>query len=463
MQAHLPAAFRKIVPAAPGVYIVGGCIRDWLLGRRPADYDIAVAGDPGRFASRTARALSGHTVYLAGAGHPLFRVVSSTFTVDVTRLDGVDIFQDLSRRDFTVNAMAYDTEHDRLIDPHGGQADLAEKKIRAVGETVFEADPLRLLRAFRLAATLNFDITPATLAAITAAATRIGSAAAERIREELRRLFTADSAAEQLAGMKKTGLMFTVFPELAAARRCPQPPAHSLDVLGHILETIRRLDTLLGGRHRSLNLPEGLPENIVEPPCHWLLKFAALYHDAGKPAVFHRGPDNRIRFSGHAGESVRMAEIAAKRLRFSNREAGYIHTVIKNHMRPMMLFTAHRKGTLTLRGIHRFFRAAGPLTPDILMHNIADTLAKHSDGNFNRSLIAFTMQLLTAYRTGYRPMEARPLLITGHDLIEEFGWTPSARFKSVLQHIRSAQTAGLIRTRQEALAAAKAFTCKKAP
>ena len=441
------------LPKLKGAYIVGGSIRDLLLGHPPSDYDLAVLGRPEDFAAAIAHRFPGRIVRLGRPGQWLFRIVSSPATIDISPVKGEGIEADLGRRDFTVNAMAYDLFRDTIIDPWGGRADLSRGVIRMVSEGVFVHDPVRLLRAFRLAGVLNFTIDPNTASRIRQDAFRIRTAAAERIRDELVRLFKTSDAFSHLSRMAANGLIFSIFPELSPMRGCPQNRRHEWDVFAHTLKAFSHLERLLD------SLEEFFPENIdrLESTLsiyrQALLKCAILFHDIEKPSVRTEDAYSRVHFYRHEKKSAETAEAIGRRLRFSNHDIGFLKTVILLHLRPLLLFQAHLDNRLTPRAVNRFFMAAEQLAPAVLLHAAADFRGKTTSPQ--KPFDAFARGLIHRYYADYHPKQDVPRLITGNDLIGEFGLTPSPKFQDILSTIEEARLSDRISTRQEALALVK--------
>lgn len=200
-----------IIPPNSGAHIVGGSARDLLLGLKPVDYDISVSGKPEEFAGNIARNIGGRLVILGKPGKMVSRVVTSTLIFDITAFRGTTIESDLKERDFTINAIAYDLSSGRIIDPLNGREDLAKKQVKRVSETVFRDDPVRLLRAYRMASSLGFTIEPGTCLLIQRDANLIQQTAGERVREELFKILTTPDSHRQLMEMSDSGLLFRFY------------------------------------------------------------------------------------------------------------------------------------------------------------------------------------------------------------------------------------------------------------
>ena len=438
------------LPKLNGAYIVGGSIRDLLLGHPPADYDLAVLGRPEAFAAEIASVISGRIVKLGSPGETLYRIVSPGMMVDISQAKGDCIETDLGQRDFTINAMAYDLSQDRVIDPFGGMADLSGKTIRMVSNRVFHNDPIRLLRAYRLAAVLDFGIDPETEQTVKRDASRIRETAPERIRYELIRLFGTPNAFSHVSRMMKNGLLFSIIPEFSDLNGCLQNTHHHLDVLSHTLEAFSHLEHMLNGIENVFpdhveRLKKTLPRDRYA-----LLKCAILLHDIEKPSVKTPDTEGRAHFYRHEKKGAETAEAICRRLRFSNHETAFLSTVILHHLRPLFLFQNHLKNRLTHRAITRFFMAAKDITPAVLLHAVADIRGKKGSGQ--RPFREFIKDLMDRYYSQFQPKQALPPLITGRDLIHRFGLTPSPQFKDILSRIQEARLSGRISTRKEALA-----------
>jgi poly(A) polymerase len=314
---------RRLRAAGHLAYFAGGCVRDLVRGVEPHDYDIATAATPDEVRQlfpRTIAVGAQFGVILVLEGDHQFEV--ATFRTDESYADGrrptgirfSSPVEDAQRRDFTINGLFYDPLTQEVIDHVGGRADLAARVIRCIGDARqrFTEDKLRLLRAVRFAANLEYAIAPATLAAIQEMAGQIHCVSAERIRDELIKTFTRPHAGRGLELLEATGLLREVLPEVAALRGVEQPPQFHPE--GDVFTHVRlMLD--------ALPADAGL-----------VLAFAVLLHDIGKPPTFTRGPD-RIRFHEHDRVGAEMTEKLLRRLRFSNEQIDQITICVRNHMR----------------------------------------------------------------------------------------------------------------------------------
>ena len=414
-------------------YLVGGCVRDVLLGRAPKDFDVATSAHPEAVLAlfRRAYGVGAHFgVVLAPLEVDGVDIVTevATFRCDGAYSDGRrpdevrytdDPRQDVLRRDFTINGMLLDVDRyaasGEVLDTVGGRADLDAHLIRAIGDPQrrFTEDKLRMLRAVRFAARFDFSIEPATMEAVRVLAPTIAQVSRERVRDELTRMLTEGNAAAAFRMLEASGLLQQVLPEIAAMRGVPQPPEWHPegDVWVH-----------------TLLLLEKLPAD-----CSPTLAWAALLHDVGKPPTFVRA--DRIRFNGHAEVGTRMAEAICRRLRFSNEDTEQILALVANHMR---FGDVQKMKESTLK---RFFRLRH-FDEHLALHKL-DCTSSH-----NR------LELYDYAKTRYEAApaeEVRPvLLVTGADLIAA-GYRPGPEFRAMLDTLEDAQLEGRIATRDEGM------------
>lgn len=417
-------------------YLAGGCVRDLVLGREPADYDVATNATPDVVLSMFERtfAVGAHFgVVLVAPRDENARFVTevATFRSDTAYSDGrhpdavrytARAEEDVLRRDFTINGLLLDPLRDlanpraAVIDHIGGLADLDAGIVRAIGrpELRFEEDRLRMLRAVRFAARFGFELEAATLAAIRAFAPRIHAVSRERIRDEITKLLTEGRTRRAFELLDSTGLLAEVLPEISRVKGVEQPPQFHPegDVWTHTLLVLDQL----------------------EPGCSSTLAWGALLHDAGKPATFRRAPD-RIRFDGHVEVGMAIAADICRRLRFSNDEAHQIVALVQHHMR---FADAPQMKSSTLK---RFFRLPG-FDEHLALHRM-DCMAAH------RRLENYEY-VLARWRSTPEE-EVRPArLLTGRDLIAA-GYKPGAQFREILQAVEDAQLEGAISSAAEAL------------
>jgi poly(A) polymerase len=455
-------------------YLVGGFVRDVLLERDTADIDFALAADALKTAPRIAKALGGKFIILDEASR-VGRVVAGQapsggrWQLDFAAFEG-SIEQDLGRRDFTIDAMAVDlSQLDQddisLLDPFNGQADLKNRVIRAVSDTIFSSDAARLLRAVRLAAELDFTIDRQTEALIKQDCRLIAGVAGERVREEWLRLLSVPDTGRFLPYLDELGLLTAIFPEMALAKGVEQPKEHFWDVFEHSLKTVVAVDFILhqggweyAGEEVLAAVPwsESLARHFAEPVSggstrRSLLKMAALLHDVSKPQTKALTEEGRMRFLGHAKKGAAVAREILERLRFSGKEVKLVELMINYHLRPGQM---SQQGLPTRRAIYRYFRDCEEAGIDILYLSLADHLATRGP-NLDLSGWREHTRLVDYVLTQHAEQEklvAPARLVTGHDLINIFNIKPGPRMGRLLEAVREAQASGELATREEALA-----------
>ncbi|MGD9368406.1 MAG: HD domain-containing protein [Desulfobacteraceae bacterium] len=441
-----------ILKDLPKAYLVGGSVRDMVRGDKPMDYDIVVPGDPEIFASIIAERLNKKAIKLGKDRFSVYRIVTDTLSIDVTAAKGDNIETDLMNRDFTINAMACDLSTGKIIDRMGSVNDLRTHTVRMVSPAVFEDDPVRLIRAFRMAVTLNFKIEPVTYHTISRQSGAIGQMAAERIWSELRLIMACPRSWSTLVGMAETNVLFSIIPEITALQTCGQNRHHGTDVFTHTLRAYQALENLLNHPDQAFTQPAVGFFHKMGIEMQILIKLAVLLHDIGKPASRSQDDHGNVHFYGHAGKSASLSRTICKRLRMSNHHQSWVEHIVRYHQRPLSLYLAQKKQVSRPKTVGRFFRQCGPLTPFILLHAVADNLGKEApNGHLNTDLIAFLKELLATY---YRKRlnEDRTPLINGHDIMDRFKLAPSPWIGKILKHIEELQIAGSLTNRDQAMA-----------
>ena len=416
-------------------FLVGGCVRDLLLSRKPADYDVTTDATPDevmRIFPDTYAVGAQFGVVLVPLPKSLVRkdennvVEVATFRSDIGYSDGrhpdrvvfsKDPRQDVERRDFTINGLLLDPLTNEVLDFVGGRKDLDAGIIRAIGdpERRFAEDKLRMLRAVRFAARFGSVIEPATFQAIRKLASQINQVSHERVRDELSKMLTEGRARQAFLLLDETGLLREVLPEIVAMKGVEQPPQFHPegDVFVH-----------------TLLLLDKLPH-----PCPVTLAWGALLHDVGKPATFRIAPD-RIRFDGHVDVGVKIAEDICRRLRFSNDDTEQILALVDNHMR-----FAHVQ-QMKESTFKRFVRMSR-FDEHLQLHRL-DCEASHG----NLASYNFTREKMASMP---REIMQPALLINGDDLIV-LGYKPGPQFKKILSAVEDGQLEGRLHGREEAIA-----------
>jgi poly(A) polymerase len=451
-------------------YLVGGFVRDVLLGRDTTDIDIAVDVDVSEIAPRIAELLQGKFVLLDEV-NKIGRIILKDWTIDVASFIG-KIEDDLARRDFTIDAMAVDLNQltavgspdVSLIDPYNGRLDLDLGIIRIVTNTAFKDDPLRLLRAERLASELGFIIERKTEAEISRSAHLIVGVPGERVREELLRLLNSSRSGHVFDDIDKLGLLTALIPELSPLKGVAQPEEHHWDVFEHSINTVSAVDFILhqgvwGYQNEDVlsMVPwtESLAQYFDQPVSSGstrrsLLKLAALLHDISKPQTKAFDENGRMRFLGHPEDGATLAESILGRLRFSTKEVKLVSSMVKYHLRPTQM---SQDNLPTGRAIYRYFRNVGEAGIDTLYLSLADHLATRGPGllmpqwEYHTQLVAYVLKEHFQQKKAALPAK----LVDGNDLINVFGMKPGTRIGELLEEIREAQASGELITREEAL------------
>jgi poly(A) polymerase len=454
----LVAAAGRGLEGGERAWIVGGAVRDAALGREVLDLDLAVAGDPGAAARAIAAELGEHAFELS-AEFGTWRVVSPSrgFQVDATALRGGGIEADLAERDFTIGAVAVPLSGAEPIDPFGGLADLERRILRAVGEGSFAADPLRLLRAARLAAELGLEIDPGTVALARAASARAADPAGERQLTELRQLLGGPDPLRGLALLDELELTAVVLPELEQLRGVEQGPNHHLDVHGHtlavlehMLEVERDLDRFAGPRAAEVAalLAEPLADEMTRATA---LRFGALFHDIGKPAT-RAERDGFVGFRGHDSEGADIVGRICARLRASRRLTQHLRGLTLHHLRLGFLIP---EAPLPPRRVHQYLRATEPVAVDVTLLTIADRLSARGAGPLARpemveAHLALARQMIEAALDWRREGPPAPLL-RGDELAAELEIEAGPELGQLLAELEAAQYAGEVGSRAEAV------------
>jgi poly(A) polymerase len=405
-------------------YLAGGCVRDMLLRKSPQDYDITTNAKPddiARIFPKTIPVGAQFGVMLVIIEGQPFEV--ATFRYDGPYLDGRrpaqvrygSLQEDIVRRDFTINGMVYDPIADRVIDKVGGQRDLENKLVRAIGSprARFEEDRLRMLRAVRFAASLGFAVESETFRAICDLASRIGQISWERIGDEITRILTEGGAKAGFELLDQTGLLKILLPEIDALKGVDQSPDYHPegDVFTHTLLTLGHLDS---------------PSET--------LAYGCLFHDVGKPLCIRREGE-RLTFYGHTEKGAEMAEQALKRLKRSRTTWERVSYLVRNHLR-------HTQAPkMRLSTLKRFLGEEG--IEELLELTRIDALSANGDLQYYR----FCQQKLAELKQ--EEIHPEPLL-RGRDLIA-MGFSPGPNFHDILKEIEEAQLAGELSSREQAI------------
>jgi putative nucleotidyltransferase with HDIG domain len=442
-------------------WIVGGAVRDALLGRPIVDVDVAVAGSPEDAARAMARAGRGPAFQLSeefGAWRALGGR-GDRWVADVSTLQGPTIDEDLARRDFAINAMAVPLHGPAaLVDPLGGAGDVEARTLRVL-PGAYEADALRPLRLVRLATELGFEPDPATAEATRAAAARVPEASPERIHAELRRTLIASGAVEGIRLADRVGVLAAVLPELTDLHGVEQSRYHHLDVFGHTVEVLERqieIETDPGavfGEELGPRIDAELRRPLAEDLDAWQgLRYAALLHDIAKPMTRGVLPDGRVTFMGHHAVGVEMIDAICARLRTSEKLRAFLGAVTRHHL--VLGFLVHQR-PLARGLVYRYMKTCSPVELEVTVHTCADRMATRGDRA--EQAIAVHLELaceLAAEALDWRERPPRPPL-RGDELARELDIPAGPEIGSLLERLEEAAFAGEAGTRDEALALAR--------
>jgi tRNA nucleotidyltransferase/poly(A) polymerase len=476
----------KVRDALPDqeIYLVGGAVRDMLLNRLSHDLDFALPSNGISLARRVANALDADFMVL-DEERDTGRVIvtdadgSRTFMDFATYRNGITLEADLRARDFTINAIAYDLRSQTLIDPLNGASDLRAKTIRACSNTSLTDDPVRILRAIRQAAALEFKIELETRKAMKEAASLLPKVSPERQRDELFKILEGSKPDAAMRALEMLGVFPHLLPELSAMKGVEQSLPHIHDVWEHTLSVLRHLEgiisalrvgysaeqtndmltgllTLRLGRYREQLAAHFAQSLNTDRSVRAALFFAALYHDVEKPPTKSVDEAGRIRFFDH---DVRGAEIAAHRGRtfnLSNDEIERIKKIILHHMR-FHFFTSRLEGDKqepSRKAIYRYFRDTGEAGIDLVLLCLADLRGMRGNELSQDSWIAAldtARILLENYWERREETVAPPRLVDGNDLMRELDLGPGRIIGQLLEAIREGQATGKIETREQAL------------
>jgi putative nucleotidyltransferase with HDIG domain len=477
---------RAAIPDGLTVYLVGGAVRDALLGRSIHDLDFVLEKDAIKIARRVANTLNAD-FYPLDPERDTGRVIltnadGSRTLMDFAAYRGKDLEADILGRDFTLNAIALNLSDYTVHDPLGGAMDLKEKRLRACAPSAFSDDPVRILRGVRLAANFGFHILPDTRNAMKAAAGLVGDISPERTRDELFRLLDGLQPAVCLRALDLLGALEKIFPELSALKGVAQPAPHVHDVWEHSLATVSHLEGILAslaadyhsdtasdlingllvlriGRYRQQISETFTSPLTADRSLRSLLFLAALFHDVAKPQT-KTDEEGQLRFWDHDQQG---AEIAADRghvLAMSNEETTRLETIIRNHMR--ILFHINRlvrEGKPpSRRAIYRFFRNTGPAGVDICLLALADLQATYEQTLPQETWAAALDVVRTMLENWFeKPAEsiAPTPLINGDDLKRELNLHPGKIIGELLETLREAQAMGEVSSREQALELAR--------
>lgn len=459
-------AIGAVVP----IYLVGGHLRDFVMqtdtkfdtkqGAIPTylDYDFAVktAEQNGaiEFAKLTSEKLNGVFVLL-DEKNDTARVVLNSDTASPVNIDfaacvGGGIESDVMRRDYSVNALAWDPlDPDNLIDKVQAMKDIENRLIRALSQANLIDDPLRILRAYRFSAALSFSIDKTTQDWLAQNAQLLSNVAGERISTELFALFSHSNTFIHLQAMANNKVLDAVFPELAATRVVTANAYHHLALLDHSLEAVRQMELYYD--RASIQLKESCNQIIGHKLTRLAVtKMATLLHDIGKPATWEITPEGRHTFYAHDSLGAKMSDETAARLKWSKSVSRFINRLIKWHLRPGALF---HTGEPTQKAVNRFYRQVGTDVPELILLAYGDLGATRGQGLVDEARARLELRfddLLNGYFLYIEEQARTPRFLTGADVMELLQIAPGPVVGELLEALDEAQTLKIINSRKEA-------------
>lgn len=479
---------RPLLSASPyPVHLVGGAVRDILLGRPVKDLDFVVPSNAIKMAFKVGDTL-GAPAYVLDRERDAGRVIlrEPATMLDFTRYRGADLNADLRERDFTINALALPVagqSQTAILDPTNGQEDLKGRIIRLTHELAIEDDPVRALRAVRLANELDFRLAPDAARAISSGAGLLGSVSVERMRDELVKLFGLPHPARAVENLIELGLLSELLPEIGSLSGVNQTMPHYQDVLSHTESVLSWLASVLSC---LLDSSDVMRSNMTEPQSalffqinavlapfranleehlsrkldggidgRQILFLGALFHDVGKPETQSIEPDGRIRFLDHENAGAQITSRRLRNLTMSNEAIRDVTAIVSGHMRPLHL---SRGNHLSRRAIYRFYRHTGAMGLDICLLSLADHLAIYQgmgDQTQWQNQLGVVGKLISEYYQQYnRTVRPHPIL-RGHELMDALDLDPGPDVGRLLNIIEEAQASGEIETREQALSLAR--------
>ncbi len=473
----------SILPSNIPIYLVGGAVRDAILHNEIHDLDFIVPDDGLRVGRQVADRLNA-AYYSLDKERKSGRVIhqrsdGSNLVIDFTVRQGPNLESDLFARDFTINAIAVDVNKPlKLLDPLGGTADLNAELLRSCSPDSFISDPIRIIRGIRFAAKYNFRFHPLTRSLLQEATPLIPKTSQERLRDEIFKILDSPHVSSSMQALDSLDALHYLLPEVSSLKDLNQPPPHQENAFYHSLRTVDCLADLMKlltdedpisliddeirdsifrcfSNFRQnirihLNTPINSERSIIS-----LINLAALYHDIGKNETIEINQACKIHFLGHEEVSAQITNQRGKELHLSNVEIGRLVTIIRNHTRPLLL--AQSGQTLSRRAIYRFYKDTSSAGVDVCLLSLADTLATYNNSPPMKGwekLLEVVRRLLTAW-FDQRTLSVSPNpLISGNDLIEQFGIKPGPRVGELLEMVREAQAEGKVKTKEEAMALA---------
>ncbi len=474
----LPEEVREFfTDASFNAYVVGGAIRDWLLGKTPIDFDLLIDGDISKIAPDFASFVTGRIIEL-DPERQIVRIIyhreNSLITIDLTQLkEGLE--PNLLSRDFTINSLAlkiplssdYETLTQRLLDVCGGVEDLENSVVRMISAQNIMDDPIRILRAVRISSELGFSIENDTRKCLQDKTTLILSVAPERIRDEFLRILDCDNTTGSLLVLDRIGILTKIFPELELTKNVLQPKEHYWDVFNHLLQSVGYAEKIFARvSTQSVDSPhpflscipyfDGFKSHFFTQFSDGynrsvMLKLACLLHDIAKPQTKTVESNGKVRFLKHQIVGEEIASQILDRLRISNKGVRLVTMLVRHHLRPSQMAPVNKLPSD--KAIYRYFRDLDEASLDNLYLNMADYLAARGPDLelYNWEQHCHVLSHIIDRGLGKVSATELPKLVNGNDIMNEFSIQPGRKLGNILQELKEAQALGTVTTREGAL------------
>lgn len=440
-------------------YVVGGFVRDILMGKDSPDRDLIICEDELElFAKELADKLNAYFIELDSVNN-IYRLVleDKVNYIDITKPLENDFEKDIKRRDLTINAIAYDILNEKIIDLTGGIQDILNKRIRGINDKNFEDDPLRLLRIFRFYASTGFDIDKSLIKIAKKLSSRINEPAKERVTTELLKLFEGKYSDAALLKLNECGMLEEIFPIYKEVKTIPSNSHHHLDLFHHLVETVRQIQLIYENSDNEVKAYlETTKYGVFQELA--FLKLAGFLHDIGKPSCWTIEEEtNRHRFIKHDEIGSKLVVPILKDLKFSKKQTEYIKQLIKYHIYPSGLISSP---DVTDKACMKFYRKMDGYVIDVILLAMADRLSARGEA-VTAEMVEKNITGLTTLLKNYLEMrnEIKPVekLLDGTDVMEILNIPPGPFLGKILNALKEAQISGDVNTKEDAVEFVKQF------
>ncbi|KAB3531817.1 HDIG domain-containing metalloprotein [Alkaliphilus serpentinus] len=445
-------------------YIVGGSLRDILIGKNVKDYDLVVDKNPRGYAEAIATELKGRFIILDEEQETFRVILDSKEFIDISRMKGKSIIDDLKHRDFTINAMAYDVDNsipiikEKILDPYNGMKDLDRKLIKHLTEETFEADPIRMLRAVRFMAALDFSLDEDTIQQITKNASSIKRVSGERVSYELFEILKSNKSYYYLSYMdKELKLLDKIFPDIEEMKKVGECKYHVVNSWTHSIYTVKVAENVINEdgffeKHIKRAFEEHTRELIAADRSRLqLIKLGALFHDIGKPSAMKIDSSGRTRFRGHEITGTKIVKGYSEALKLSTLEKNILQKYVYLHMLPLV---SYKNNDVSGRALYNIFSKMGEETLDILLIAFADIVATRRllDPHEEMGMIKIHVEYIANnYLTRYKPLEKISAIITGKEIMDTLNIPEGEEVGMILEEVKKAIYFGEISSSKEAV------------